>query len=237
MKEHISKQFDAELNALRTHILQMGGIVEQQIIWALEALRAQDMAQLDRVIATDDQVNEMEITIDEECQRIIARRQPAASDLRMLITISKITVDLERIGDEATKIARLGKHICQSQQFKSSHIRELQKMGQLSLDMLKQALDAFVRIDSSVMYKLFEADQHLDEDFSNTLRRLVTFMIEDVRVISTAIDVLFIAKAIERIGDHATNISEYVVFLAQGKDMRHTAPEEKKMASLGEQEQ
>ena len=223
MTKHFSKQFDAELSALRTHILQMGSLVEQQIILALEALHVKNIAQLDKVVEEDDKVNEMELMIDEECQRIIARRQPAASDLRMLITISKITVDLERIGDEATKIARLGKHICEGNQFKSIHARELQKMGQLSLDMLKQSLDAFVRLDASVMYKLFAADQHLDEDFSNELRRLITFMIEDTRVISMAIDILFIAKAIERIGDHATNISEYVVFLAQGTDMRHKA--------------
>jgi phosphate transport system protein len=228
MTNHISKQFDKELSALRTHILQMGSLVEQQIILALEALHVKNIAQLDKVVEEDDKVNEMELMIDEECQRIIARRQPAASDLRMLITISKITVDLERIGDEATKIARLGKHICEGNQFKSTHARELQKMGQLSLDMLKQSLDAFVRLDASVMYKLFEADQHLDEDFSNELRRLITFMMEDTRVISTAIDILFIAKAIERIGDHATNISEYVVFLAQGTDMRHTASGKKR---------
>lgn len=222
MTQHISKQFDAELNALRTHILQMSYLVEQQIIQSLEALESKNIAQLDQVIADDDKVNEMELMIDEACQRIIARRQPAASDLRMLITISKITVDLERIGDEATKIARLGKRICESPQFKLIQVRELQKMGQLSLDMLKQSLDAFVRLDASVMYKLFEADQLLDEDFSNELRRLITFMIEDTKIISAAIDILFIAKAIERIGDHATNISEYVAFLAKGKDMRHT---------------
>jgi len=222
MTSHISKQFDAELNALRTHILQMSYLVEQQIIESLEALESKNIAQLDQVIADDDKVNEMELMIDEECQRIIARRQPTASDLRMLITISKITVDLERIGDEATKIARLGKRICQNPQFKSTQVRELQKMGQLSLDMLKQSLDAFVRLDASVMYKLFEADRLLDEDFSNELRRLITFMIEDTKMISVAIDILFIAKAIERIGDHATNISEYVAFLAKGKDMRHT---------------
>ncbi|MCP1291403.1 MULTISPECIES: phosphate signaling complex protein PhoU [Chromobacterium] len=233
MAEHISKQFDMELETIRTRVLQMGGLVEQQILSAVEALLAGDIDKLDKVIAEDALVNAMEVTIDDDCLHIIARRQPAASDLRIVFTVIKVITDLERIGDEAKKIARMGKTIYQSERYQVPRFREIEKMADAALGMLRRALDAFARLDTSAALELAEADQELDEDFAAELRQLITFMMEDPRTISMSIDTLFISKAIERIGDHATNISEYVVYLVKGKDIRHTTLETKKRETLG----
>ncbi|OQS33198.1 phosphate signaling complex protein PhoU [Chromobacterium haemolyticum] len=233
MAEHISKQFDMELETIRTRVLQMGGLVEQQILSAVEALLAGDIDKLDKVIAEDALVNAMEVTIDDDCLHIIARRQPAASDLRIVFTVIKVITDLERIGDEAKKIARMGKTIYQSERYQMPRFREIEKMADSALGMLRRALDAFARLDTSAALELAEADQELDEDFAAELRQLITFMMEDPRTISMSIDTLFISKAIERIGDHATNISEYVVYLVKGKDIRHTTLETKKRETLG----
>jgi phosphate transport system protein len=233
MAEHISKQFDMELETIRTRVLQMGGLVEQQILSAVDALLAGDIEKLDKVIAEDALVNAMEVTIDDDCLHIIARRQPAASDLRIVFTVIKVITDLERIGDEAKKIARMGKTIYQSERYQMPRFREIEKMADSALGMLRRALDAFARLDTSAALELAEADQELDEDFAAELRQLITFMMEDPRTISMSIDTLFISKAIERIGDHATNISEYVVYLVKGKDIRHTTLETKKRETLG----
>lgn len=228
MPEHISKQFDLELENIRTRVLQMGGLVEQQILSAVEALNAGDMARFDKVIVEDALVNALEVAIDEDCQHIIARRQPAASDLRMVITVIKTITDLERIGDEAQKIARMGRTIYTSDRYQMPRFREITKMAHSAIAMLRRALDAFARLDSSAALELAEEDQSLDEDFAAELRQLITFMMEDPRTISLSIDTLFISKAIERIGDHAKNISEYVVYLVEGKDVRHTTIEQLK---------
>ncbi|GGY04204.1 phosphate signaling complex protein PhoU [Paludibacterium paludis] len=232
MAEHISKQFDLELETIRTRVLQMGGLVEQQIRSAIDALMAGDIARFDKVIAEDAMVNAMEVGIDDDCQHIIARRQPAASDLRMVITVVKTITDLERIGDEASKIARMGKTIYQAERYQVPRFREVYKMAEVALAMLRRALDAFARLDAKAALELAEEDERLDEDFSSELRQLITFMMEDPRTISMSIDTLFISKAIERIGDHAKNISEYVVYLVKGKDIRHTSIEEKKREAL-----
>ena len=233
MAEHISKQFDMELETIRTRVLQMGGLVEQQILSAVDALLAGDIEKLDKVIAEDALVNAMEVTIDDDCLHIIARRQPAASDLRIVFTVIKVITDLERIGDEAKKIARMGKTIYQSERYQMPRFREIEKMADSALGMLRRALDAFARLDTSAALELAEADQELDEDFAAELRQLITFMMEDPRTISMSIDTLFISKAIERIGDHAKNISEYVVYLVKGKDIRHTSLETIKRETLG----
>jgi phosphate transport system protein len=226
MAEHTSKQFDLELETIRTRVLQMGGMVEQQIQSAVDALMAGDIERLDKVVADDALVNALEVAIDDDCQHIIARRQPAASDLRMVITVIKTITDLERIGDEAQKIARQGKIIHQSERYQLPRFREVGKMAEVALAMLRRALDAFARLDATAALELAEEDLILDEDFSSELRQLITFMMEDPRTISMSIDTLFIAKAIERIGDHSKNISEYVVYLVKGKDIRHTTLEE-----------
>jgi len=233
MAEHISKQFDMELETIRTRVLQMGGLVEQQILSAIDALMSGDIAKFDKVITEDALVNSMEVTIDDDCQHIIARRQPAASDLRIIITVIKTITDLERIGDEAQKIARMGKTIYQSERYQMPRFREIRKMAEVALGMLRRALDAFARLDATAALELAEEDMRLDDDFAAELRQLITFMMEDPRTISMSIDTLFISKAIERIGDHAKNISEYVVYLVKGKDIRHTSLEDKKRESMG----
>jgi phosphate transport system protein len=233
MAEHISKQFDMELETIRTRVLQMGGLVEQQILSAIDALMSGDIAKFDKVIAEDALVNSMEVTIDDDCQHIIARRQPAASDLRIIITVIKTITDLERIGDEAQKIARMGKTIYQSERYQMPRFREIRKMAEVALAMLRRALDAFARLDATAALELAEEDMRLDDDFAAELRQLITFMMEDPRTISMSIDTLFISKAIERIGDHAKNISEYVVYLVKGKDIRHTSLETIKRETLG----
>ncbi|MBV8680515.1 MAG: phosphate signaling complex protein PhoU [Aquitalea sp.] len=233
MADHISKQFDMELETIRTRVLQMGGLVEQQILSAIDALMSGEIAKFDKVIAEDALVNSMEVTIDDDCQHIIARRQPAASDLRIIITVIKTITDLERIGDEAQKIARMGKTIYQSERYQMPRFREIRKMAEVALAMLRRALDAFARLDASAALELAEEDMRLDDDFAAELRQLITFMMEDPRTISMSIDTLFISKAIERIGDHAKNISEYVVYLVKGKDIRHTSLENIKRETQG----
>ena len=224
--EHISKKFDAELEAVRSRVLQMGGLVEQQITRAMEALAIGDMVMADQVIVDDHRVNAMEVGIDEDCVHIIAKRQPTASDLRMVMAVVKTITDLERIGDEAQKIARMAKQIHQLDRRLSTRFAEVRYASNVALDMLNTALDAFARLDIVAAAKVVKQDQIVDEQFRGILRQLVTFMMEDPRTISAAIDILFIAKAIERIGDHAKNMSEYVVYLVKGKDVRHITVEE-----------
>ncbi|TDR77920.1 phosphate signaling complex protein PhoU [Paludibacterium purpuratum] len=233
MAEHTSKQFDLELESIRTRVLQMGGLVEQQIRAATEALMAGDIERLQKVVDQDAQVNAMEVSIDDDCTHIIARRQPAAGDLRMIIAVIKTITDLERIGDEAQKIARMGKTIYQTERYQVPRFREIRKMSDVALGMVRRALDAFARMDVSAAEELEREDRRLDDDFNAELRQLITFMMEDPRTISMSIDTLFMAKAIERIGDHATNISEYVVYLVKGTDIRHLPPEAKLSAASG----
>jgi phosphate transport system protein len=225
MSEHTSKQFDAELESVRSRVLQMGGLVEEQIVRATEGLISGDMALLDRVIADDHRVNALEVELDEACSHIIARRQPAAGDLRLLMTVIKTITDLERIGDEAEKIARMAKLI---------HGAERQHMPRMDLThvadraraMLRQSLDAFARLDVSEAMRVVKQDRAVDDEFRAIMRQLITFMMEDPRTISRALEILFIAKAIERIGDHAKNMCEYVVYMVKGRDVRHTAIED-----------
>ncbi|MCY7389057.1 MAG: phosphate signaling complex protein PhoU [Burkholderiales bacterium] len=224
--DHISKKFDAELESVRAHVLQMGGLVEQQINRAMEALANGDMALADQVIIDDHRVNAMEVGIDDDCTRIIAKRQPTAGDLRMVMTVVKTITDLERIGDEAQKIARMAKLVHERENGTSPRFSEVLYASNVALDMLKTALDAFARLDIAAAAKVVKQDQIVDEQFRGIMRQLVTFMMEDPRTISACIDVLFIAKAIERIGDHAKNMSEYVVYLVKGKDVRHITAEE-----------
>jgi phosphate transport system protein len=225
MSEHTSKQFDAELESVRSRVLQMGGLVEEQIVRATEGLMSGDMALLDRVIADDHRVNGLEVELDEACSHIIARRQPAAGDLRLLMTVIKTITDLERIGDEAEKIARMAKLI---------HGAERQHMPRMDLThvadraraMLRQSLDAFARLDVSEAMRVVKQDRAVDDEFRAIMRQLITFMMEDPRTISRSLEILFIAKAIERIGDHAKNMCEYVVYMVKGRDVRHTAIED-----------
>lgn len=225
-QEHTSKRYDAELEAVRSRVLQMGGLVETQITAAIEALTTGNLALADEVVANDHRVNALEVRIDEECASIIARRQPAAQDLRMVMTIVKMITDLERIGDEAEKVARMTKLIYASERLLLPRFGEVKVAAGYALDMLKRALDAFARVDVAAAAAVVKQDRLLDDQFRGILRQLITFMMEDARTISTSIEILFIAKALERIGDHSKNMSEYVVYLVKGKDVRHVTAEE-----------
>ncbi|HEY9445575.1 MAG TPA: phosphate signaling complex protein PhoU [Burkholderiales bacterium] len=223
--EHTSRQFDAELEAVRARVLQMGGLVEDQIVRATDALSSGDCALAARVVEDDHRVNALEVAIDEECSTLIARRQPAAVDLRMLLMVVKTITDLERIGDEAAKIARMTQLIYETERPAVPRTAEVRIMAEIALGMLRNALDAFARLDLAIAAKVVRQDEQVDGAFRGILRQLITFMMEDPRTISNSIDILFIAKAIERIGDHAKNMSEYVVYMVKGKDVRHTGVE------------
>ncbi|MEW9898164.1 phosphate signaling complex protein PhoU [Chitinivorax sp. PXF-14] len=232
MPEHISKQFDSDLEAVRSRVLQMGGLVEQQIVMAMEGLATGDIDLLNKVISDDHRVNALDVEIDDACQHIIARRQPAATDLRMVMTMIKTTSDLERIGDEAEKVARMSKMIYEADRVNMPRFHEVRHMADLAIEMLRKALDAFARLDLSAAAQVVRADLQVDEEYRAIIRQLITFMMEDPRTISIALEILSIAKALERIGDHAKNMSEYVVFLVKGKDVRHTSVEEVERQAL-----
>ncbi len=225
-KEHISKQFDADLEEVRTRVLQMGGFVEEQIKDAIEALTKGNEELIEQVISGDHHVNSMEVSIDEICNQIIARRQPTASDLRMIMMVIKTITDLERIGDEAEKIARMAKLIYANDRMHMPRFVEIKHMADVAIEMLHKALDSFARLDLNAAAHIVRQDELVDAEFRSIMRHLITFMMEDPRKISTSLEILFVAKAIERIGDHAKNMSEYVVYMVKGKDVRHVTADE-----------
>ena len=225
MSEHISSQFNIELENVRTAVMQMGGMVEKQLTDTLNALLGMQGAELKPVIESDSIINSMEVKIDEECQLIIARRQPAAGDLRLVLTVSRVIVDLERIGDEIKKAALKAHELIDHSRAVASDFYDFNRMCGQTITMLRRALDAFARIDTSALLELIEADKQLDHDYRSSTRSRVTYMMEDPRTISTSIDLMFMNKAIERVGAHAVNIAEHVVYLAKGIDVRHTSVE------------
>ncbi|MDW7597701.1 MAG: phosphate signaling complex protein PhoU [Nitrosomonadaceae bacterium] len=226
ISEHISKQFNAELEAVRSSVLQMGGLVEEQVEQAIEALTTGNIGVIEKVIADDYHVNAMEVSIDETCCQLIARRQPAASDLRMIMTVIKTITDLERIGDEASKIAHMAHLIYVTEHKRMPRFIEIRHVANIALEMLRKSLDAFARLDVKTAAQVVRQDELVDEEFRSIMRQLITFMMEDPRMISTSLEILFAAKAVERIGDHAKNMSEYVIYLVKGKDVRHVTVEE-----------
>jgi phosphate transport system protein len=226
MTDHISRQFDADLEAIRASVLQMGGLVESQIKSAVESLVNGDVALMTEVIENDRRVNTMEVKIDEACSQVIARRQPAAGDLRLVMAVIKTITDLERIGDEAEKIARMAKLLSQKSGLVLPRYNEIKHASEIALDMLRKSLDAFARLDIVMAAQVVRQDEQVDEEFRTIMRYLITFMMEDARTISTSLEILFVAKAIERIGDHAKNISEYVIYMVKGRDVRHITTDE-----------
>jgi phosphate transport system protein len=226
MQHHISRQFDAELESIRASVLQMGGLVERQIKDAVSSLVNNDAPLMSQVIEEDHRVNGMEVNIDEACSHVIARRQPTASDLRLIMTVVKTITDLERIGDEAEKIARMAKLLSQKKSPSFPRYNEIKHASDLTIEMLRNALDAFARLDVISAAKVVRQDELVDDKFRAIMRYLIAYMMEDPRTISTAIEILFVAKAIERIGDHAKNISEYVIYLVKGRDVRHITVDE-----------
>jgi phosphate transport system protein len=230
--EHIFKQYDAELETVRAKVLEMGGLVEQQIVNALESLVSVNPKLAAEVMEADHRVNALEVQVDEDCSHIIARRQPAAGDLRMIMMVVKTITDLERIGDEATKIARVAQKIYESDRMYKPRFNEINTMVGLVREMLRTSLDAFARLDVTKTVNVARQDEQVDEQFRAAMRQLITFMLEDPRTISMSLEVLFVAKAIERIGDHAKNIAEYVVYMVKGKDVRHTTVDEMERETL-----
>tara|TARA_A100001391_G_C5041838_1_gene271095 strand:+ start:543 stop:1268 length:726 start_codon:yes stop_codon:yes gene_type:complete len=225
-KQHISAQFNAELESVKNHLLEMGGLVEQQIGKAVESLLNRDSGLAEEVIAGDEQVNELEINIDEECSRILARRQPAASDLRLVLAISKVTTDLERIGDEASKIARQAVKATEDGSANTSSFVEIRHIGNHVSDMLRRALDAFVRLDVDMAVQTVIADREVDSEYASAMRSLVTFMMEDPRTIGPVLGQMWSLRSLERVGDHASNIAEHVIYLVRGLDVRHVEPDD-----------
>ncbi|GAA5783704.1 phosphate transport system regulatory protein PhoU [Chitiniphilus shinanonensis] len=226
MSEHISKQFDAELEAIRSSVLGMAGLVEEQVRLAMQALATGDMAIIEKVLEQEERVDQMHLNLDDMCIHMIARRQPAASDLRMVMTVIKSVEDLERIGDKASRICQRAKNIYEAGKLQVPRFAELNHIAQQALDMLSRALDAFARLDAVPATEVKRADQVLDAEYRGLQRQLITVMMEDPRSISLTLDILWIAKAIERIGDLAVNVAEQVVYLVKGQDVRHKSVEE-----------
>ncbi len=226
LNKHISGQFNAELDDIRHRVLAMGGLVERQLEQALDALSNLDAELAQKVIDGDHKVNGMEVSIDEECTRIIAKRQPAASDLRLIIAISKTIADLERIGDSCVKIANaaLDKRLKNQQPLLVS----IENMGRHATRTLHSTLDALARMDAEVAMELHKEDIKLDSEYEGIIRQLMTYMMEDPRSIPEILDVLWAARAVERVGDRCQNICEYIIYYVKGKDVRHTSYEDMK---------
>ena len=223
MEKHISSQFDAELTGVSSRVLELGGLVESQTRHAVYALAQFSSEVAEQVVATERQVNTLEVEIDAELASIIARRQPTARDLRLLMAISKITGNLERAGDEAERIARMVKQILAQGSPRNLPSSELRVAADLATALLRKALDAFARLDVTEAVSILKEDDLIDAEFDGFVRKLVTYMMEDPRTISASLDLLFIAKAIERIGDHSKNIAEFVIYVVKGADVRHIA--------------
>lgn len=222
---HVSTQFDEDLARLRSHVLQMGGLVESQVAEAIAAYNSCEIASVESIVMNDLRVNELEKQLDDDCIHIIAKRQPAASDLRLVFGISKIVTDLERTGDEAKKIAKGVRRICQSGHKPMQFGVGIHHVAEAALTMLRQALDAFARLDVEAAAAVISADEAVDVEFKSILRQLITHMMEDPRAITTSIDIIWIARSIERIGDHAKNIGEQVIYIVEGRDVRHPPKE------------
>ena len=219
--KHLSTQFDSELNRISTRVMELGGIVERQISQAIFALTQFNLEAVEQVAALEDRVNAMEVEIDYELSSIIGRRQPTARDLRMLMAFSKVTANLERMGDEAHKMARMVKSIIESGAARTLPTSELRVAAEMASGLLRKALDALARLDTKAALAILKEDDLIDNEFDGFVRKLVTYMMEDPRTISPSLDLLFLAKAIERIGDHSKNVAELIIYLVEGKDIRH----------------
>ncbi|MEO7160125.1 MAG: phosphate signaling complex protein PhoU [Polaromonas sp.] len=224
--KHLSTQFDSELNTVSSRVMELGGLVESQLRLAIYALSQFSAESANQVIETELRVNGMELDIDRELSSIIARSQPTARDLRLLIAISKTTANLERAGDEAAKIARMVKSIMQSGASRTLPSSDLRVAGELASGLLRKALDAFARLDTAAALSILKEDDQIDAEFDGFVRKLITYMMEDPRTISASLDLLFIAKAIERVGDHAKNIAEFIIYIVKGADVRHSSMEQ-----------
>ena len=224
--EHIYKQYDSDLEAIRAKVLEMGTLVEEQTSNAIQSLLETDVKLAEKVIKKDEQINDLEVLIDEEASLLIAKRSPAAGDLRNIMMMLKIITDLERMGDEAAKIARSTTRIFEDNRMSKSKFNEIKGMAKAVQEMIKTALNSFARLDLTDTIDILEKDKQVDDDYRSTMRQLLTFMLEDPRTISMSLESMFIAKSLERIGDHAVNISQSVIYTVKGKDVRHSSIKE-----------
>jgi phosphate transport system protein len=227
-EKHLSTQFDTELSGISTRVLEMGGLVESQVAQAVYALTHFSAETASQVLVLEETVNSMEVEIDRDLSSIIARRQPTARDLRLLIAISKTIANLERVGDEAARVARTVQRLINTGV--SSRLRlpvsDLKFESELAIAQLRKALDAFARLDVEKALEVLKQDNQIDQEFEGLMRKLITFMMEDPRTISSSIDLVFVAKAIERVGDHAKNLAEQIIYIVKGTDVRHNTVEE-----------
>jgi phosphate transport system protein len=225
--KHLSTQFDAELTDICTRVLEMGGIAEAQVAQAIYALTQFSGETASQVLAREEQLNQLEVQIDRDLSTIIARRQPTARDLRLLIAVSKAIANLERVGDEAARVARTVQRLLNAGV--SSRMRlpvsDLEFESELAIKQLRKALDAFARLDVEAAIEVLKQDDQIDREFDGLMRKLITYMMEDPRTISASIDLVFVAKAIERVGDHAKNLAEVIIYIVKGADVRHSSPE------------
>jgi phosphate transport system protein len=227
MSDHTSRQFDAEMEAIRTGVLSMGGLVEKQLTRAISALQDEEPTDLKDVVgAIEQQINQFQVDLDLSCAQIIARRQPTAVDLRMILTISKIVNDLERVGDEVKKIAYKAAETHGSARLTQVRYFDVVRAAVHAQSMLRMALDAFARLDAEAAAEIVGLDNEIDAAFASIMRQLISYMMEDPRTISPALEIVFIAKSIERIGDHAKNVAEAIVQVVKGKDVRHASAEQ-----------
>ena len=222
--KHLSSQFDSELNNISSRVMELGGLVESQIRQAIYALSHFNLEAVEQVEQLERRVNAMEVEIDHELASVIARRQPTARDLRLLMAFSKAIANLERMGDEATRMARMVKSIIESGAARSLPSSDLRVAADLASGLLRKALDAFARLDTKAAVAILKEDDLIDREFDGFVRKLITYMMEDPRTISASIDLVFVAKAIERVGDHAKNIAEAVIYIVKGTDVRHNPP-------------
>lgn len=225
ISQHISRQFNTELEEVRSKVLAMGGLVEQQLADAMTALVNSDGALASQVMQNDFQVNALEVEIDEECTHILARRQPAATDLRLVMAVIKTIADLERIGDEAERVGRMAEHLAGSD-LKTTLLGEIEHLGDMVRSMLHRALDAFARTDVELALEVLRDDRKVDAKYESLTRQVITYMAEDPRVIPMTLNLLWAARSLERIGDRSQNICEYIIYLVRGKDVRHTSLEQ-----------
>lgn len=224
-RQHISRQFSQELEALKTHLMTMGGLVEKQVQDATRSLLEADTALAQQVVANDRRVNDMQVKIDDECTLLLVRRQPAASDLRLVLAVTRATSDLERIGDEASKIARNALELLENNSGNRGFV-EVRLISEHVRKMVSDSLSSFAHFDTELALKVVREDDHVDSEYKTAMRSLMTLMMEDVRAISPVLSIMWMLRSLERIGDHASNLAEYVIYLVKGMDVRHQNADE-----------
>lgn len=217
---HISKQFSYDLEELRAHLLEMGGLVEEQVADAVQAIETADIRLAEKVLKTEDIIDDRELSLDRECVLILARRHPAATDLRLVLVVAKATRDLERIGDEANKVAKMAIALNDQGAAPRGYV-EVRHIGAGVIKMVNMALDAFARFDVESAMRVVREDKAIDQEYGSALRGLVTYMMEDPRSVTRVMNIMWALRALERVGDHARNIAEHVIFLVHGMDVRH----------------